>query len=277
MAKRGDEDDDKRPTSKDGDPEGDAPEQEDEGEEDESASAEGDDAKDESDEDDDAKDESDEDDEAKDESDEDDEAKDESDEDDEAKDESDEDDEAKDESDEDDDANDESDEDDDAKDESEPLAASSDEEGEQEEVMVAGQLGVQRYVYSAFFASVMLGGFILGRALETLWERVAVSDWAVRNIPAVTGVPDESKATYSFIAAGVVAVIVGVYNFRKAHVRRWAEDVSTELLKVKWPTRKEVYASTVVVLATSAVAVVYLFLLDRFWGFLTDKIYGMGS
>ncbi|MBK6519047.1 MAG: preprotein translocase subunit SecE [Polyangiaceae bacterium] len=123
----------------------------------------------------------------------------------------------------------------------------------------------------------MLGGFILGRALETLWERVAVSDWAVRNIPAVTGVPDESKATYSFIAAGVVAVIVGVYNFRKAHVRRWAEDVSTELLKVKWPTRKEVYASTVVVLATSAVAVVYLFLLDRFWGFLTDKIYGMGS
>jgi preprotein translocase subunit SecE len=48
-------------------------------------------------------------------------------------------------------------------------------------------------------------------------------------------------------------------------------------VKVKWPNRKEVQASTIVVLATSAVATAYLFLLDRFWGFVTDLVYGSGG
>ena len=56
-----------------------------------------------------------------------------------------------------------------------------------------------------------------------------------------------------------------------------AEEVAAELVKVKWPTRKEVYSSTIVVLATSAIAVTYLFLLDRFWGFVTNLIYGSGT
>lgn len=159
------------------------------------------------------------------------------------------------------------------------LATAGDEQAEivEEEGVVAAHLGAQRYVYSAFFATMILGGFVLGKTLETIWIRLAVSDWALNNLPAITTVPDESKGTYCFLIAGLVSIVVGLRTFRKPHVRQWAEDVSSELLKVKWPTQKEVYASTVVVLATSAVAVTYLFLLDRFWSFITDKIYGIGS
>jgi preprotein translocase subunit SecE len=46
---------------------------------------------------------------------------------------------------------------------------------------------------------------------------------------------------------------------------------------VKWPTKKEVYNSTVIVIAASAIATVYLALLDRLWGFITNLIYGDGS
>lgn len=145
---------------------------------------------------------------------------------------------------------------------------------EEEEELLPANLGAQRYVYSAFFAATIVGGYIFGRAVETAWARLAISDWAVDKVPSLTAVTDDSKQTYSFIVGGLVAVLIAIRQFRKESVRKWSDDVTAELLKVKWPTRKEVYASTVVVLATSAVAIVYLFLLDRFWSFVTNLIYG---
>lgn len=242
MAKRGDKDEDERPD----------PEEEERGEEDESDSSE----------------------------------EDESEEQDESEESEEEDEKAEEEAEEEDDKSEDEGESDESEEEEEPKAAESEEEsdadakkaeGEEDEDLLPAQLGAQRYVYSAFFTSVILGGYVLGRALETIWARTAITDWAVTNVPAITGVPDETKQTYSFIVAGVIAIALGIHYFRKDSVRKWAEEVSGELLKVKWPTRKEVYSSTVVVLATSAVAVTYLFLLDRFWAFVTDKIYGIGS
>src|SRR5215212_2546340 len=113
------------------------------------------------------------------------------------------------------------------------------EEEEEEEEGAATQLGVQRYVLAAFFASGIVGAYILGKA--------------------------------------ILAVVLVIRTYRKATVRVWADEVANELAKVKWPTRKEVSSSTMVVIAAGAIATIYLALLDRLWSFITDLLYGSGS
>lgn len=147
---------------------------------------------------------------------------------------------------------------------------------EEEDDAPPAQLGAQRYVMSAFFGGALLVAYLLGRAIDGIWLKLVTRDWLVERAPFLAAVPDDDKALYATIAGGVIALLLAVRTARNPEVRQWSDDVSGELLKVKWPSRKEVYASTVVVLTTSAVAVVYLFLLDRFWGFVTNQIYGTG-
>ncbi|MBL8740510.1 MAG: preprotein translocase subunit SecE [Myxococcales bacterium] len=129
---------------------------------------------------------------------------------------------------------------------------------------------------SAFFGGALLAAYLFGRAIDGIWLNLATRDWLVERVPVVAAVPDDDKAVYATIAGGLIALVMALRTARNPEVKQWSDDVSSELLKVKWPTRKEVYASTVVVLTTSAVAVIYLFLLDRFWGFVTNQIYGTG-
>lgn len=190
----------------------------------------------------------------------------------------------KDDEDEDEEDGDEDEEDDDAGDEEESEASASgsdgddaeDSEEEKEEVLPA-QLGVQRYVYAAVFGGIILGAYVLGRTIDGLWQWASSKDAVILRAPWLASVPDESKANYSLIIGGLLALLYGLYKIRRPGVRAWLDEVTTELVKVKWPSRKDVFNSTTVVLTTTAVAVVYLFLLDRFWGFVTGLIYGGGT
>ena len=49
---------------------------------------------------------------------------------------------------------------------------------------------------------------------------------------------------------------------RVEHVRLFLSEVRNELKRVTWPSQKEVYATTVVVIATSVFFGLYLFALD---------------
>ncbi len=176
----------------------------------------------------------------------------------------------------------ESDEDDSAEEEEEQASAEADDaeakpEGEEDEELLPAQLGVQRYVYATVFGAILLGAYVLGRAIDGLWQYAASKDAVVLRAPWLATVSDDSKANYSLIIGGVLAALYGLYKYRKPSVRAWLDEVTTELVKVKWPSRKDVFNSTTVVLTTTAVAVVYLFLLDRFWGFVTNLIYGGGT
>jgi len=51
--------------------------------------------------------------------------------------------------------------------------------------------------------------------------------------------------------------------------------VATELSLVTWPTRTEVTNGTVVVIVTTVVSTVFFALMDKFWGFLTNLVYGV--
>jgi preprotein translocase subunit SecE len=150
-------------------------------------------------------------------------------------------------------------------------------EEEEEEEQAAAQLGVDRYVMSGFFAAGMLGAYILGRAFHGIWSLASNRDWFAHNVPWLAGVPDEDKSTYSLVVAGVIALVMVIRTYRKPEVRTWSDEVAAELTKVKWPSRKEVTNSTIVVIATSAIATIYLALLDRLWAFVTNLVYGDGG
>jgi len=151
------------------------------------------------------------------------------------------------------------------------------EAGEDAEVAAARQLGTDRYVMAGFFAAAILGAYVLGKAIHGIWGNLSNRDWFSRALPAVAAIADEDKATYATVFAGIVALVVTLRTYRRPDVREWTDEVASELIKVKWPTKKDVTNSTVVVIAASAVATIYLALLDRLWSFVTGIVYGTGS
>jgi preprotein translocase subunit SecE len=149
-------------------------------------------------------------------------------------------------------------------DKSTPEERTSEEAEEAEEADGAPvQLGYQRYVYAAYMAGAMLVAFLAAKIGHAAWYRLG--QWKPE-----LGEPND-ELVYS--VAGVVGVIVAVYYWRKPEARQYANEVAEELSKVTWPSRKEVTSSTTVVVLTTVFATVFFALMDRFWGFITDKIY----
>ena len=54
--------------------------------------------------------------------------------------------------------------------------------------------------------------------------------------------------------------------------RRFLTDVRSELARVTWPTRREVWATTVVVILTSLVFGVYLWIIDLGLSWIMEKV-----
>ncbi|WP_438017975.1 preprotein translocase subunit SecE [Sorangium sp. So ce315] len=148
---------------------------------------------------------------------------------------------------------------------------------EDDEEVAATQLGTERYVLAGFFAAGMLLAYLLGKVVHGIWATLSNKDWFSRALPALSAVGDDDQATYGMVVGGIIALVVVLRSFRNAELRTWADEVASELAKVKWPTKKEVTNSTFVVIATTTVATLYLALLDRFWAFVTNIVYGDGS
>jgi preprotein translocase subunit SecE len=163
-------------------------------------------------------------------------------------------------------------------DDSEKEASSDEDEDEdKDEEQTAAQLGIQRYVLAAFFTAGILGAYVLGKIIHGIWGWAANKDWFHNALPSLAAVADEQRTNYGTVAGALIALVLVIRTYRKPDVRTWADEVANELSKVKWPTRKEVSSSTIVVIAASAVATIYLALLDRLWSFVTDLFYGTGS
>ena len=123
----------------------------------------------------------------------------------------------------------------------------------------------------------MVGAYVLGRIIA----RRLVDDrqqGLVQPEPAPAGRRhDDDKGTIGVVIGGIIALVAVFKSYRRPDIREWADEVAAELTKVKWPTKKDVTNSTLVVIAASTVATVYLFLLDRLWAFITNLVYGTGS
>jgi preprotein translocase subunit SecE len=82
--------------------------------------------------------------------------------------------------------------------------------------------------------------------------------------------PDEALVSAGSVVAGILGTIL-LYRNRPSYTL--VHDVVEELSKVTWPTRKETSQSTVVVVITSMVAALILFMFDSVWSAVTDLVY----
>ena len=84
-------------------------------------------------------------------------------------------------------------------------------------------------------------------------------------------VPSEAVTT---VAAGVLALVIGISMYRNERVHGLANEIAVELKKVTWPDAKEVRTATIVVIVMAIITAVILFFFDATWSALTDVIYG---
>jgi preprotein translocase subunit SecE len=131
---------------------------------------------------------------------------------------------------------------------------------------VAGQaaaaFGLMRYVHAIFFGGAVALAWLFIQIVDTAWTRMNLGfAW----MPAPRG--------WMAIAIGAIAGFgTTIYMWRHPRVNRLAVEVVTELSKVTWPTRKELSASTVVVIVVSIIASVILGVFDMFWAWATDAL-----
>jgi preprotein translocase subunit SecE len=136
------------------------------------------------------------------------------------------------------------------------------------------QMGAQKYVHAAFFVAGILCAYLGGKVLNLIWNQLA--DWpaAVRAVPQLVNYAEEQRDSITLVGGALIGVLVVIQSYRKENIRRWANEVATELSKVTWPNREAVFNGTLVVVIASAIATVYVAILDRLWGFLSQMVYG---
>ena len=138
----------------------------------------------------------------------------------------------------------------------------------------AAHLGAVRYVHAAFFIAGILVAFLSGKILALVWHALAGWPEAVARIPALLRYAEDERDSFTMMVGAVIGVIAVIQTYRKEAIRNWANEVAAELAKVTWPTREAVTNGTIVVVIASMIATVYVTILDRFWGFLTNLVYG---
>ena len=152
-------------------------------------------------------------------------------------------------------------------------AQASDEE-DAEDAAAASEMGAVRYVHAAFLAAGILAAYVGGKLLLAAWNLAA--DWpdAVRVVPMLIQYGEDERAGFALVAGAVLGLALVFWYYRKESVRTWAGEVASELSRVTWPNKETVTNGTMVVLVATLVATVYVAILDRFWGYLTNLVYG---
>jgi preprotein translocase subunit SecE len=136
---------------------------------------------------------------------------------------------------------------------------------EQDKARPTGTLGVERWVQFAYAACAIALAWILIKASNAIWTMLADS---------VDAVP-EPNATAIAVGAGLVAFVSAVVAYRSKKVHTFVVEVCVELSKVSWPTRKETWSQTIVVLVVSVIAAIILGVYDAVWSHITDLIYNV--
>jgi preprotein translocase subunit SecE len=147
-------------------------------------------------------------------------------------------------------------------------------EGEEVEEGNATTLGSERYVHAAFFVAGIITAYVASKTLVLVWNQLAGWPAAVRAVPQLVSYTEEQRDSIALVAGALIGVLAVVQSYRKESVRTWAGEVAAELSKVTWPTREAVLNGTLVVVVASALATVYVTILDRIWSFLTTLVYG---
>jgi len=114
-------------------------------------------------------------------------------------------------------------------------------------------MGPNKFVHLFFALAGLLLAFVLSRTGDWVWGYFAKPNELILNAA-------------SLLIASVAAIVA----YRNEAVFASIHDITKELEKVTWPTRKETSAATVVVLVTVLVSAVILSSFDALWAGLTN-------
>jgi len=109
-------------------------------------------------------------------------------------------------------------------------------------------MGSNKIVHLMFAIGGLLAAFLLSKAGDWVW-----SYFSKPNELAINGI------------ALVIAAGAALIAYRNERVFAAATEVTRELEKVTWPSRKETSAATVVVIVTVAIAAIVLSTFDLVW------------
>jgi preprotein translocase SecE subunit len=116
-------------------------------------------------------------------------------------------------------------------------------------------MGANKYLHLTFAVGILLAAFLLFKTGDWVWSYFA----------------KPNELLLQSVALGV-AIVAGVVAYRSKRVYATTEEVTEELKKVSWPTRKETYYATIVVIVTVVIATGILSIFDAIWAFLAGKI-----
>jgi preprotein translocase SecE subunit len=116
-------------------------------------------------------------------------------------------------------------------------------------------MGPNKYIHLTFAIGILLVSFLLYKTGDWVW-----SYFAKPNELALQG------------GALFIGILGGVFAYKNERVFATTSDVTRELEKVTWPTKKETYYATIVVIVTVIIATLILSFFDLFWAFFAGKI-----
>jgi preprotein translocase SecE subunit len=134
---------------------------------------------------------------------------------------------------------------------------------DKQEAVTVSTMGLTKYVQLMFFVGTIVTGWLFANIAETIWMSLNL---------AFASVPPPGNWG-GIVIGGGGAVGLALYLWRHPKVNRLSVEIVSELAKVSWPTRKELWASTVVVIILSIIAAIILGLFDFFWAWFTDLFY----
>ena len=114
-------------------------------------------------------------------------------------------------------------------------------------------MGPNKFVHLTFALAALLVAFVLSRTTDWAW-----SYFSKPNDLAINGI--------ALLVAGAAAVAA----YRNERVYTSVVDVTRELEKVTWPTRKETSAATIVVIVMVLISAAILSSFDALWSFFTN-------
>ena len=117
-------------------------------------------------------------------------------------------------------------------------------------------MGSNRLAHLMFLFGGLLFSFVMVKATEWIWGYFA-----------------KPRAVYVDAVGITLAAISTVIAWRNKNMFTKATDITMELKKVTWPTRKETSAATIVVIVTVIISAIFLGIFDVIWSWATGKLY----
>ena len=117
-------------------------------------------------------------------------------------------------------------------------------------------MGSNRWVHMMFVFGGLLLSFVMVKTTEWVWGYFA-----------------KPKAIYVDAIGIALAAIISFVAWRHKNTFTKAVEITMELKKVTWPTRKETSAATIVVIVTVIIASIFLGIFDLIWSWASGKLY----